>query len=1444
MNVSPLKNGLNYLLLLAGLLYSMPGFSGGNLLQINSADPSTHDSVFWQSSQIPITWYMSQDGLSGSTITNTELQAELQNAFDAWAGVTTSQVSFNYGGEINERYSGIDGKSLLTFSDDDYVFPAGELAFAITYTFVNDITIDATNNDLDLDGVADLPNGFYPAGAIYEADIVFNASHVYTSSGADSTVDIHAVAQHEIGHIIGLSHSVISGAVMHPFLSSDITSARTLKADDIAYASRLYPAEPAYSATFGSVSGVITNGFGGQRILGAHVYAVNPLTGNKKVGAYSLEQGDYIIPGLFPGDYYIGIEPLDGEPKEADPKRINLVIENTFDTNFSSEFYDANESSVETSANNAKIITVGAGNTVLNIDLITNTADVSGVGTLLKTGLNLFAFPVEAPTGYTAFDLFNAIGDEFEINSIDRYNTGTGRYERVYWLNGQPAGIDFAIERGEGYLVHMQLQKTVVFEGQQNCPLVNATRGFNLIGVPCPPAGYSAFDLLASIGPEALNVQRYNSDTENFEVASMAANGNPTGNDFAISNGTAYVVEMLADKTGVSLPGLQQIFPPFISSLSPGRGVIGTPVTIEGLGFSDDPVQNRVLFNGVPAAVNYASGGQLIVTVPGIATSGLVSIAIAGKISNAIEFEVESLLVNESDLQGKDMVDGQTVQGTLDTNLEQDRYDFIVSKGASITATALSVSPGVPDLLLFLEGPSGEVLTSDDDSGGGSNAKISRFEAPRTGRYSLVVTAKPGSGSGPYTLQLDIENTPPIAEITVLDGGFQTGLMGTVLPNALEILVTGSNGLPVSGVPVSILTNDADDIVVSSGFTGATFQVLTNSSGIATVNMILPNKPGEFDITIEIPPTYTPKTIKAATVATLPTQVKLINNNQDCGGSGCLVDQTLPLPYTLRFLDSNLQPVQGVIVNFSVVSGGGSLTVSSNAQEISRTSDAAGEVSVTHRLGTRVYDLKTGLRIPQLVAAAGSSPGAELMLFETKAKAGSASIIESLKTNSIQMTMGTGVLNAIQIKVTDSYGNPAANSPISYIAEGGLIVLPCEACTGGMSALETNADGFFTGILVADYQTEEKPIVHVNLGSQGFTAKVPVSGVSPTIDETGVRIPSTQPYLLQLFTGSASKTYSVNVDMGPSLVFVTSDGTDDSAWATLGESQWVGQMLDKTVATKIVAYNRADSCSFFEAGFWPATFPVESDDGLVTDESYDNIYLFEFVKGYETDVYWKIARNDGASDGAKVTPKADPMFANVQMGSARGELQIETKTDSKSFEVPQFSQQAFCIDAISGDPISYSDAADILRSDYPPIPVEVDGLVNHGTFNAVSPKITVSINDNVVVESDPDPLQIIRSNSGVDLTKLGIRLNGNDIFSGNLSMDTYPNFMQAKINGLGTAVLDSNIKGANTPTQFEFIYYPTASEIILSGANTIVITGIEDAVGNNSNNVQQIFTLP
>jgi uncharacterized protein (TIGR03437 family) len=147
------------------------------------------------------------------------------------------------------------------------------------------------------------------AGEIVDAALVFNGNQfTWAVDARPNAADIAEVATHEIGHIIGISHSPIGGATMFPRSGLGRNKGRTLEPDDRIAASVAYPAD-GFAASTGIIQGRVRDG-NNTGIFGAHVSAVDG-NGNVTSGAISQPDGSYSIQGLPPGNYTIYAEPLD-----------------------------------------------------------------------------------------------------------------------------------------------------------------------------------------------------------------------------------------------------------------------------------------------------------------------------------------------------------------------------------------------------------------------------------------------------------------------------------------------------------------------------------------------------------------------------------------------------------------------------------------------------------------------------------------------------------------------------------------------------------------------------------------------------------------------------------------------------------------------------------------------------------------------------------------------------------------------------------------------------------------------------------------------------------------------------------------------------------------------------------------------------------------------------
>ena len=276
-------------------------------------------TVQWD--QRPVRWFALDRGVPG--VTASEFQAAVARAFATWEAVPSASISFQFGGFTGAEPFEDDDLSVLGFQNE----PALERVLGATGFVVDTLT-----------------------GEILESDIFFNSAFQWsTSAGGDITrFDLESVALHEIGHFIGLGHSALgetevrpeggrrvlgTAAVMFPIaFGRGSTQDRVLQPDDIAGVSDLYPESDFRAATGAARGRVVRNGTG---ILGAHVVAFNPKTGDLVAGFSLNRDGEFEIAGLDPGPHVIRVEPLD----DADTDSFFSLSE-PVDTNFQVTFHE------------------------------------------------------------------------------------------------------------------------------------------------------------------------------------------------------------------------------------------------------------------------------------------------------------------------------------------------------------------------------------------------------------------------------------------------------------------------------------------------------------------------------------------------------------------------------------------------------------------------------------------------------------------------------------------------------------------------------------------------------------------------------------------------------------------------------------------------------------------------------------------------------------------------------------------------------------------------------------------------------------------------------------------------------------------------------------------------------------------------------------------------
>lgn len=251
----------------------------------------------------PVPYFVSERNVT--SVSAAVLRDAVARAAATWSAVESAQVQFAFQGMTTALPEVIDGRTTIGFLDrPDLDQVLGATSFMIDTT----------------------------TGAIVEADVFLNSRFVWSvaPAGVPGRVDLESVVLHELGHLLGLSHSAVgetertsggsrrvvaSGAIMFPIaMSSGTIAERVLHADDIAGISDLYPTAAALTDT-GAIVGRVTRN--GQGLLGAHVLAFNPESG-VLIGNFTLNtDGEFVIARLPAGPYVLRVEPLDAADPES-----------------------------------------------------------------------------------------------------------------------------------------------------------------------------------------------------------------------------------------------------------------------------------------------------------------------------------------------------------------------------------------------------------------------------------------------------------------------------------------------------------------------------------------------------------------------------------------------------------------------------------------------------------------------------------------------------------------------------------------------------------------------------------------------------------------------------------------------------------------------------------------------------------------------------------------------------------------------------------------------------------------------------------------------------------------------------------------------------------------------------------------------------------------------
>lgn len=253
----------------------------------------------------------------------------------------------------------------------------------------------------------------------------------------------------------------------------------------------------------------------------------------------------------------------------------------------------------------------------------------------------------------------------------------------------------------------------------------------------------------------------------------------------------------------------------------------------------------------------------------------------------------------------------------------------------------------------------------------------------------------------------------PAASVTDVTGVPHTGVAGQVLNERIVVRVVDASGNPLPSVAVTFAVTAGGGSVDPSSAT-------TDDSGEARTRWTLGRTAGSNVLTAtaggaSVQITATGTAGRAAAIA-----ISGGNNQTAAAGTAVAVSPSVVLR------DANNNPVEGAVVVFSAIVGGGQVSdpvARTNAQGIASVAQwILGTTAGTQRLAAQVTE----------VAVTGNP-----VTFTATARAGTPASLVAVSATTQSAAAGSFVTNPPSVRLVDAHGNPVANVRVTFAITGG-----------------------------------------------------------------------------------------------------------------------------------------------------------------------------------------------------------------------------------------------------------------------------------------------------------------------------------------------------------------------------------------------------------------------
>ena len=351
--------------------------------------------------------------------------------------------------------------------------------------------------------------------------------------------------------------------------------------------------------------------------------------------------------------------------------------------------------------------------------------------------------------------------------------------------------------------------------------------------------------------------------------------------------------------------------------------------------------ENGAVFEGVPVMFTVTAGGGTV--APEIATTdadgraeSLLTLG-SGPGTNTVEVSIERIVQTvvfsaegtaPPEPTAPSIVSGDNQTGftgeVLTNSFVVEIHDQYDNPMAGVTVT-FAVSEG---------GGSLSTATATTDANGQAENTLTLGSDP--GTNSVVVSVEGISRTEVFSAEASLPPPEPTA-LSIVSGDNQNGLTGETLANPLVIEVRDQYDAPMAEVTVTFAVSEGGGSLSSE-------MVMTDADGRAASTLTLGSDPGTNSVKVSVEGLSRTEVFsaEASLPPPAPTTLSIASGENQTGVTG----EMLANPFVVEVRDEDGNPLSGVLVKFTIVTGGGSLSATTGM------TDANGRAESTLTLGS------------------------------------------------------------------------------------------------------------------------------------------------------------------------------------------------------------------------------------------------------------------------------------------------------------------------------------------------------------------------------------------------------------------------------------------------------------------------------------------------------------